>query len=414
MEKRNILIVSYYFPPNKSVGARRWAKFSKYLQRKGHNVVVICAENPTNSNSPWDKDIEGMNIHTLPVKYPAILFSNPSSLLNKIKYKLSVKYLQLTTKGTIYDQTLFWEKQLLTKAHELIKENNIDTVITNGPPFRLLYYCTKLKQSFPNIKLISDFRDPWTWWYNMGYPQLKGKDKAIEFKMEEEVINLSDLVLTPNDVMQKILIEKYPSRQPFIKELPHAYDGDEFFAKDKQGQKKANGKLNLIYFGTLYNGLEDEYRLFSKALKSAENDVNLDIYTNQFDYQNVFHEDDLDEVVHFKRAIPMSNLSEIIANYDYVVILSPDFGKENISTKFFEIINFRIPFLFISKPGKASRFIEDNSLGIHLEAAALQAQFESIVNNTHEFVYNREFDVEPYSFDKQTDNLLQYISGLKE
>ena len=112
-EKRNILLVTYYFPTHKSVGARRWAKFAKYLQRKGHKVIVICAAIQKDAQSHWNEDIVGLEIHTLQNKYPKILGENPKTIFGKIKYRLALKYLKITTTGTIYDQTVFWEKQLL-------------------------------------------------------------------------------------------------------------------------------------------------------------------------------------------------------------------------------------------------------------------------------------------------------------
>lgn len=410
MKKRNILIITYYFPPNKSVGARRWAKFSKYLQRKGHNVVIICSKNPADSTSPWDNDIEGLKINTLPTNYPTFLSLTPKNIIEKIRYKLTVKYLQLITVGAIYDQTLFWEKQLLPLAHQLIEENEIDTVITNGPPFRLMYYCTKLKKSFPNIKLISDFRDPWTWWYNMGYPHLKGRNKSVEAEMERQVVELSDITFTPNDFMQQILMEKYPKSKNFIKVLPHAYDQDEYPTKLKP--KTHTDKLNLIYYGTLYNGLADEYRLFAEALIPFKDEVNVDIYSNIFDYKDIFEASGLSGMVNYHKTVPMKELARKIHKYDYAIIISPDFTKNNISTKFFEIINFRIPFLFISQPGKASQFISENQLGIHLKSSEIKENLESIIAKSRSFKYNKTFDVSPYSFDRQTDNILNFINEL--
>lgn len=407
-EKRNILLVTYYFPPHKSVGARRWAKFAKYLQRKGHKVIIICAANPKDAQSPWDEDVVGLEIHTLPNNYPKILGENPKTIFGKIKYRLVLKYLKIRTTGTIYDQTVFWEKQLLNTAERLIKANDIDTVISNGPPFRLIYYCTKLKDLFPHIILVSDFRDPWTWWYNMGYPSLKGKDKSFEAVMERKVVELSDFTLIPNSVMQNLLHEKYPSRKDSIKVLPHAFDEDDYPTVKPMMQKR--DKLNLLYYGTLYNGLEEEYRLLAKALMPFKDQVNIDIYTNIFDYEDVFETHGVGHAVNYHKTISMTEIVERVQAYDYIIIMSPEFGKDNISTKFFEIIKLRTPFLFVSEPGVASKFIQENKLGIHLKASQLESNFSDLVHRTYDFEYNVDYDVSPFSFDSQTDYLLSLVA----
>src|SRR5215207_177195 len=38
---RRLLIVTYYFPPESSVGAHRWRAMSRWLRRLGHEVTVL-------------------------------------------------------------------------------------------------------------------------------------------------------------------------------------------------------------------------------------------------------------------------------------------------------------------------------------------------------------------------------------
>ena len=42
MEKK-LLIISYVYPPDNSVGGRRWSKFAKCLAETGNKVFVITA-----------------------------------------------------------------------------------------------------------------------------------------------------------------------------------------------------------------------------------------------------------------------------------------------------------------------------------------------------------------------------------
>src|SRR5215207_11381411 len=38
---RRLLIITYYFPPESSVGAHRWRAMSRWLRRLGHEVTVL-------------------------------------------------------------------------------------------------------------------------------------------------------------------------------------------------------------------------------------------------------------------------------------------------------------------------------------------------------------------------------------
>ena len=44
MEK--ILLISYYWPPNAGVGARRWLNFQKYISKE-YSMTIYTPENPT-------------------------------------------------------------------------------------------------------------------------------------------------------------------------------------------------------------------------------------------------------------------------------------------------------------------------------------------------------------------------------
>lgn len=50
--RKRILLISYYFAPQNSIGAVRPTKLAKYLTRMGHEVTVICGEGMTGAEDP--------------------------------------------------------------------------------------------------------------------------------------------------------------------------------------------------------------------------------------------------------------------------------------------------------------------------------------------------------------------------
>ncbi len=65
--KKRILLISYYFAPQNSIGAVRPTKLAKYLTRMGHEVTVICGEGMTGAeDSTLRRDMEELgDIHAL-------------------------------------------------------------------------------------------------------------------------------------------------------------------------------------------------------------------------------------------------------------------------------------------------------------------------------------------------------------
>ena len=43
---KNVLIISYYWPPNTGSGVQRWLKFSKYLPQFNWRPIIVTPDNP--------------------------------------------------------------------------------------------------------------------------------------------------------------------------------------------------------------------------------------------------------------------------------------------------------------------------------------------------------------------------------
>mgnify|MGYP006251751837 FL=1 len=44
MNKLNILIITYYWPPSGGSGVQRWMFFAKYLKQFGHNPIILTVD----------------------------------------------------------------------------------------------------------------------------------------------------------------------------------------------------------------------------------------------------------------------------------------------------------------------------------------------------------------------------------
>ena len=46
---KNVLLITFYWPPAGGAGVYRWLRFSKYFKKNGCNLTVYC---PKNANWP--------------------------------------------------------------------------------------------------------------------------------------------------------------------------------------------------------------------------------------------------------------------------------------------------------------------------------------------------------------------------
>ncbi len=405
--QKKILLISYTFPPYPGIGGRRWAKFAKYLSHAGYVVHVVCAKNPFNEISLWNVDIKSsknIKIYELDDSYPIILSQIPKTIYQKLKYKFALLKVKIFTKGTPYDKGIFWKKNMLKVCNKIITEHNIQNVVVSCAPFSCAYNALALKDIHKEINLIVDFRDPWTWGTGYGFSTLSENRLHFEKNKEKLVIENMDCILVPTDEMKNYLDKVYPQFTNKILILPHAYDKDEITLTPKN----PSGSLRLLVYGTLYENLDDIFDKISHELKETNISIKLDVYSSKSRYKHFFETKELyGNCVNYYDLIPPQQLFNELKNYDYVLIIQPDYAKDFITTKIYEIIYSRTPIILIANKGRLFDFISQNQLGLCFHPNKLKAVFQEIANASAEAFRLKDFNISDYSFDSVTSTLVK-------
>lgn len=404
--KQHILLISYTFPPHPGIGGRRWAKFSKYLSKLNYIVHVIHVANPFDEDSLWLADVannESIKRYPIKSRYPKILLEEPKTFFEKVNYKLSLCKVILTTKGTPYDRGVFCEEQIWEKSKELIENWAIKNVIVSCAPFSSAYYSILLKEKFNYLNFILDLRDPWTWGTAYGFNELSASRLAFEKEKEKMVLTQFDTVFVPNGEMKKELNVLYKkSFDPKIHILPHAYDEDELV----KNVRVKSQKVKMLFYGSLYDGLESVFKNLAVFL-SSEKHIYLDIYSSSSAYESIFRSENVlpAKVTYNDSKLP-KELFTVMAEYDCVLIVQPNYAKDFITTKIYEIIFTGVPIVLISKPGKLSEFVLTNKLGLWYNSETNLSDMD--LSSIDDF-RNPNFDIQDHSFRNATDNLTTFL-----
>ena len=207
-EPKKLLIITYYWPPAGGPGVQRWLKFVKYLPDFNIQPIVYVPENPTYPivdedliNEVSDKAIILKNKIFEPYHLAGFLSKKQTKKIssgiipNKKKQSFLEKAL-LWIRGNLFipDARKYWVYPSVKFLSKYIKENNIDTVVTSGPPHSLHLIGLKLKQDL-NVKWFADFRDPWT---TIGYHKalkLSSYAKKKHKQLERNVLNSADMII---------------------------------------------------------------------------------------------------------------------------------------------------------------------------------------------------------------------------
>jgi len=208
VENKKILIITYYWPPAGGPGVQRWLKFVKYLPDFGIQPIVYVPENPTYPivdenliKEVSDKAIVLKQKIFEPYQLASFFSKNKtkkisSGIIPNQKKQSFMDKLFLLIRGNLFipDARFLWVKPSVSYLEKYIVENNINTIITSGPPHSLHLIGLELKQKL-DLKWFADFRDPWT---TIGYHKsLRLSNYATEkHKMlERKVLNTADTII---------------------------------------------------------------------------------------------------------------------------------------------------------------------------------------------------------------------------
>lgn len=216
MEQKKILIITYYWPPAGGPGVQRWLKFVKYLPDFGIQPIVYIPENPTYPivdknlfKEVSDKAIILKQKIFEPYQLASFFSKNKTKKISSgiIPNQKKQSFLDKTflwIRGNLFipDARVFWVKPSVSYLEKYIQENNIDTVITSGPPHSLHLIGLELKQKL-NIKWFADFRDPWT---TIGYHKslrLSNYAAKKHKTLEHQVLNTADTIIVTSKTTKK-------------------------------------------------------------------------------------------------------------------------------------------------------------------------------------------------------------------
>ena len=277
---RKILIVSYLFPPNGGISVQRALSFAKYLPALGYEVHVLTAPNASG-----------------PVKDPGLLQHLPAEVrvhhafAPEIPFHFRQKIWSLLSRGRrpaaqtaapaqapkgaasrslpmrliqrIFcpEPEILWVPFATRKLFQVIRREKIDTVLITVPPFSCLVIGTRLKHRFPEVRLISDFRDEWLDFYLKDFEfQNSDYTRRRAEVIERASIEASDLVLAVTPMSLDTIRSRYPG-QPDRKFacVPNGYDPDAFAGF--QSRPHGGAQVVVTHVGTIYKTASPRYYL---------------------------------------------------------------------------------------------------------------------------------------------------------
>lgn len=414
-ELKNVLIISYYWPPSGGVGVQRWLKMTKYFHQFDLKPIVYT---PLNGEFPgYDANLEKEIHPTVTVLKNKIwepyklykTFTNKKKdapIYNafidegKISWKQKLA-LFLRANLFIPDARIFWVKPSIKYLKTYITNNKIDLIISTGTPHSLHLIALGLVKHFPHLPWIADLRDPWsTIAMNEKLPITSwalNKHKALEKK----VLTTADAVVTvsPYCAMD---FEKISGREVYV--INNGFDYDDFSSP----ANPLDQKFTITHAGSMIES-RNTYALWQVLSEMVKQDIdfkeNLVIQLiGEVDYKilNDIKEAGLaDSLVHLKKLSHKDTL-QLVRKSQVLLLALENLPDQHgiLPGKMYEYLAAQRPILgYGSKESDAKKIIDEQKAGYLIEYDDLE-RTNSIVKNWFAQYKSHSLHVEPSDISK--------------
>ncbi|MFC0427071.1 glycosyl transferase family 1 [Chryseobacterium scophthalmum] len=314
---KKILIITYYWPPAGGPGVQRWLKFAKYLPEFGWKPIIYTPENPSYPllDESLMKDVpEDLEIVRTKIWEPYQL----AEKLNKSNKKFKAgqfdvgnnqswkSKLSIWVRGNFFipDARVFWVQPSVKFLEQYLKINNIETIVTSGPPHSMHLIGLNLKKKFPDLKWIADFRDPWTEISYYKHLKLTNRSDKKHRQLESEVFKNADITLATS----------YTDAENFRKNGANAFCITNGFDETDSNPQTLQPSNSPTQFTLSYIGVLEQLRNPENLWKALDNLVKTNSdFAENFNLKFVGRIDDK-----ILEVIEKSSLKDHIQNLGYV------------------------------------------------------------------------------------------------
>ncbi len=377
---KKVLIISYYWPPSGGAGVQRWLKFVKYLPQFGIQPHVYTPSNPEApaQDESLQKDIPSEAVIVQqPIFEPYSFYKKFTGKKGNInagflsedkdsRQKFTEK-MSIWVRGNLFipDARVMWVKPSIKFLTKYIKENEIEVVISSGPPHSMHLIAMELKRKL-NIKWIADFRDPWT---NIDFYKdlmLTNWADKKHHRLEKEVLQKADEIIT---IGKTIASELEIIRGKKVHVITNGFDSEDF----STASQNANEDFSIIHIGSINSDRNHEifWRGISELMSdnAGFNKKLKIIFIGKLDYSvyEVIEKYNLKEKVEIISYLPHDEAVNYLstASLLYLPLNNTPNAKGILSGKFFEYLAVGKPILGIGHPnGDAAEIMIETQAGV--------------------------------------------------
>lgn len=323
---KKILLISYYWKNDNSVGKLRWYNLIQELKKFKYDITVFSfggefkiKEKDNITEITWGNN-SFLN------SFKERFLKNYSKGVIDSSDSFFIKFLSWIRINFFYpDARLLNLKSIQNYIVDYISKKGINLMITTSPPHSIQLLGQRIKEK-TGIEWISDFRDPYLSWDILLSMKPLNISKKIHSNYQNQFLNISDKIVTTNSELKNEFSLLTKNK---IEVIPN---GSSYYPSNKHSNKK----FILSYFGLL-NKLRHPKVLFEVLDEILQKD---EIFYDNFEFHlygniqkttlnNIRNKKYLNKKTIIKSYIPNNKISDEIDSSSLLLLLLNNRKNQN-------------------------------------------------------------------------------------
>ncbi len=372
---KNLLFISYFFPPLGGPGVQRSVKFCKYLPEFRWNPIVLTVKDI--AYIAYDKtlefDVSALEVHrTGSADIMRLLYkiekAKSSSVDQALYTKTPNQRKQFFRDIFPIDSKIGWIPFAVHEGRKICRTQKIDAIYSSVGPFSSAMVGYKLSKIF-NIPLIVDYRDLFRGKPDESY--FSSFHERYAYKWEKKVLERASAVIINTHRAQEKIQHIFPQivKQKFSV-IYNGYDEEDF----KINHRIDSSEIIFTYTGGFYGERTPKYFLQAivelKDSRQLPENVKFQFVGNiPEQIRRLFHRSGILKYVILKQQVSHIESVKCLIQSDFLMLfIAKRDGEIVIPAKLFEYLAARKPILaMIPKHGEAGQIIEKFSAGLICE-----------------------------------------------
>jgi hypothetical protein len=293
---KNVLVITYYFPPSPGIGGVRPSGLARYLPDYGWNPLILTPMLPGEPGPEFriiqtpDCDVIG--------QWKRRIGLNPKKSLNeefhierkKNRPSIADRLASIPFQIIAYpDDKKGWYEYAVRAGEKILKTEPIDAIISSSSPATCNLIAKTLSSKY-HLPWIADFRDLWSENHYVTYSWIR---KYFEKNLEIKTLKYASAITTVSQPLVDKLAALHKNKRIFL--IRNGFDPGLL-----NSGTAVDDKFKIVYTGGLYEGKRDPDQLFCVIKKLSDSNLirREDISIDFFGYpKSGFREDWLQEEI---------------------------------------------------------------------------------------------------------------------